>query len=196
MDPGTARTVGRDARAALSPETRRAGSAAIHDALETIPEFQGIRNLAGYWPMVDEVDLRGLWTDLHERGVRVHLPRIGTGAATSMDFVVWDPADPMEPNRFGVPEPRGRACTDPSALDIVVLPCVAVDDHGARVGMGKGFYDRTLAGTAGAPLLVGVAFDCQRIHPPEHIRTAAWDVNLDVVVTDAVVRRPRRDRMP
>lgn len=179
----------------MSIEQRRAGSAAVAEVLGSLPELHAARKVAGYWPAPDEVDLRRLWEALHDRGVLVHLPRIHSGSAVSMDFVAWDPSVAMPRNRYGIPEPRGRP-TEPSALEVVVLPCVAVDDHGARVGMGKGFYDRTLAGVtaeAGHPLLVGVAFESQRISGPVRIRTEAWDVTLDAVVTDSGIRRTTRD---
>lgn len=129
----------------MTEESRAAASARIARTLEALPELATAPAVAGYWPMADEVDLVALWQRLHGSGAAVHLPRIDPAGAPTMDFVHWDPDGTMTVNRFGVPEPSGTA-TPVGSLDVVVLPCTAVDDSGTRVGMGAGFYDRALRG--------------------------------------------------
>ncbi len=114
-----------------------------------------------------------------------------------MDFVPWEPGSVLEPNRYGIGEPKGDAVAV-ADLDAVVLPCVAIDDLGNRVGFGAGYYDRALGGLRSGddparPRLIGVAFDNQRC---DAIAAQPWDVSVDVVVTDLVVLRPASDLGP
>ncbi len=105
--------------------------------------MSGARTVAGYWPIKAEVDLIAVWHELHAGGTAVCLPRLQPGTSASMEFVPWEPTVPMAENRFAIPEPPGPA-SPMEALDVVVMPCTAVDDSGTRVGMGAGFYDRAL----------------------------------------------------
>lgn len=198
MEGPQARSIGLSARSVLRSEQRSAASAAIADALHELPEVRSAARVAGYWPAAHEVDLRQLWGRLHDDGVEVHLPRIDPDRPASMGFVRWHPDAELTENRFGIPEPHGDPL-DAGEMDVVVLPCVSVDDRGSRVGMGLGFYDRALEDLARErlgpgplkrqTLLVGAAFDSQRIRPPATIRREEWDVPLDALVTDdAVVR--------
>jgi 5-formyltetrahydrofolate cyclo-ligase len=94
----------------------------------------------------------------------------------------------LRPNRFGIPEPVVPASEMYRAMevDLVLLPLVAFDDQGNRLGMGGGFYDTTLAMRAAChrfrrPRVIGLAHECQRI---EHIATEPWDIPLDLIATD------------
>jgi 5-formyltetrahydrofolate cyclo-ligase len=105
-----------------------------------------------------------------------------------MEFVRWDEGTPLRPNRFGIPEPadvRGGRIA-PIALDIVVLPLLAVDRQGWRLGSGAGYYDRRLRHLRmprqwRRPRLIGLAYDFQRLGRIEH---ESWDVPLDAVLTE------------
>jgi 5-formyltetrahydrofolate cyclo-ligase len=184
-----------------------------------LPEFSAARVVAGYWPTAQEVDLVALWKRLSGSGVHVCLPRIGPPGTTSMQFVHWNPTADMGANRYGIPEPTG-ASTPLESLDVIVLPCSAIDDAGTRVGMGAGFYDRALKRLAGTPpgaagpssvpvspasdgipadpdtphrdraLLVGVAYDCQRVPSDTRIIGQDWDVGVDLVVTESATIEP------
>ena len=93
----------------------------------------------------------------------------------------------MRPNRFGIAEPElGKNPTAPVwTLDIILLPLVAFDRAGNRMGMGGGFYDRTLARLNNSamerPLLIGLAHHCQEV---EHLQAQSWDIPLDIIATD------------
>lgn len=214
MSQATARSRGLRARRDLPAEARSAASEAISSTLKGLPGFATAHTVAGYWPTSHEVDLISLWRHLVASGVRVCLPRIGPPGTVSMDFLRWDPDVSMATNRYGIPEPSGPV-TALDELDVVVLPCSAIDDAGTRVGMGAGFYDRALmplsrtrsprTGTfpeAAAPgpggirtesggprsdraLLIGVAFECQRVSSNTRITAADWDVGVDLVVTES-----------
>lgn len=93
----------------------------------------------------------------------------------------------MRRNRFGIPEPLGKAVA-PQRLDAVCVPLVGFDGRGRRLGMGGGFYDRTFAvnarkkrGNARGPRLIGLAHACQQVGRLPH---EDWDVRLTGVVTE------------
>jgi 5-formyltetrahydrofolate cyclo-ligase len=146
------------------------------------------RHVAGYWPADGEIDVLPALTEAHRRGALTYLPRV-PGPDLPLRFRVWRPGVPLRRNRFGIPEPAtgpglARACR----LDAVLVPLVGFDRRGNRLGMGGGFYDRTFAGRH-RTLLIGVAFDCQRVL---RVPTHWWDVPLAAVVTErGIVRRPR-----
>lgn len=162
----------------------------VTDRLAALAELRDAQRVAAYQAMDDEVDLNGLWPTLRKRGTTVLLPRVDRNDDLSMQFIEWEPSSSLVTSRRGVGEPVGAA--EPlEEIDVVLLPSVALDDGGTRVGFGAGFYDRALAGrSVSPPLLVGVAFDVQRM---PRIEARQWDVPVDVVVTDEVELRPGRD---
>jgi 5-formyltetrahydrofolate cyclo-ligase len=98
----------------------------------------------------------------------------------------------MRRNHLNIPEPHHRPAQRRRAgqLDLILMPLVGFDEHGNRLGMGGGFYDRSLAFRRTRrhwrkPLLIGVAFELQRCPP---LPTAAWDVPLDGIVTEHGLR--------
>lgn len=100
-------------------------------------------------------------------------------------FVPWTSGTRLVANRFGIPEPdlRQHSGAPTWSLDLILMPLVAFDDDGNRLGMGGGFYDRTLEALWRHPVrprLVGVAHRFQRVG---WIPTAEWDIPLDAVIT-------------
>jgi 5-formyltetrahydrofolate cyclo-ligase len=98
------------------------------------------------------------------------------------------PGETLLPNRFRILEPRVNARRQRKvwALDLVLLPLVGFDDTGGRLGMGGGFYDRSLAYLARRkswrkPALLGLAHECQKV---DRLAQASWDVPLAGTVTD------------
>ena len=186
----------------MDPTDRAKRSAQVVELLHQLPELSrpagqdGTGNLATYRALHEELDLGEAVHEWRRRNWTLHLPRIAADGpspgARTMDFVVWDPHDPdagLLPNRFGIDEPEG-APVPVTELDVVLVPCVAVDPTGTRVGFGAGYYDRALApgvATTRRPTLIGVAFATQQL---ASIARETWDVPLDVVVTDASVIRP------
>jgi 5-formyltetrahydrofolate cyclo-ligase len=106
----------------------------------------------------------------------------------SLWFAPYAEGDPLALNRFGIPEPArpGLSLVGARALDLILTPLVAFDDQGHRLGMGGGFYDRTLSFLRQRhawhkPRLLGVAHELQRISA---LTAEPWDVPLDGVATD------------
>lgn len=103
-----------------------------------------------------------------------------------MEFYEYDPTQPLINNRYHIPEPHlnARHVTRISQ-DLIVVPLVAFDESGVRLGMGGGYYDRYLGATCSMlrPQIIGVAHEVQRSRVP--LPSEAWDVRLDGVITEA-----------
>lgn len=163
--------------------------------------FQRARRVAAYWPADGELDPRPVMQQTRKRGKAVYLPvlrRGFRGRAVSLRFARVLPGRRLQTNRFGIPEPtlRGRDLRSARQLDVLLVPLVGFDAEGNRIGMGGGYYDRTLAYLNGRrhwrrPRLIGIAHECQRL---AHIEPRPWDVPLDAVATER--RIYRRDLDP
>ncbi|MEW5973222.1 MAG: 5-formyltetrahydrofolate cyclo-ligase [Pseudomonadota bacterium] len=158
-------------------------------SLRQHPAFRRARRIACYWPADGEADMR-LLSVLTSSRQSLYLPILTRGSR--LRFAQWQPHSPMRLNRFRIPEPRHRTIDLLFAreLDLVLMPLVGFDDDGNRLGMGGGFYDRTLAFRHARrrwrkPLLIGVAFELQRCPP---LPAEPWDVPLDGIVTEDGVR--------
>jgi 5-formyltetrahydrofolate cyclo-ligase len=130
-----------------------------------------------------EVDLAGLLSRLLRMRKRVALPVVHDDGR--MSFRRCRATTTLLPNRYGIPEPGRTAPTvAPLALDVLLLPLVAFDAAGTRLGMGAGYYDRYLARLPGTlrPYLIGVAHEVQRSDDP--LPRNRWDVPLDGVLTE------------
>ncbi|WP_163557856.1 5-formyltetrahydrofolate cyclo-ligase [Halomonas sp. NO4] len=183
-------------RRALDTRQQRRAAQALCRRLRQLPEVRRARRVALYLPNDGEIDPQPLIPWLTRRGVRVYLPVLKPLTPNTLWFVHYHARTPMVRNRFGILEPETRhgahrARRRPTwALDLILLPLVGFDGDGQRLGMGGGFYDRSLAFTRRAgprPTLIGLAHDCQRV---ERLPTAPWDVPLDAIVSDARVVRP------
>jgi 5-formyltetrahydrofolate cyclo-ligase len=138
-----------------------------------------------------EFDTTALRAQAARRGCRVYLPRLVDRRDCRM-LMCPDAPGRLRPNHLGIGEPPAAHAIPPAALDVVLLPLSAFDASGARLGAGAGYYDRLLAfrrGRRGAPLLVGLAFECQRC---ESIPVEPHDVPMDAVITEHGLLRCRR----
>jgi 5,10-methenyltetrahydrofolate synthetase len=166
------------ARAALADrEVReRALAARVARWLRTIP----VARLAFYWPVRGEPDLTqviGEWLAAGA-GRTAALPVV---AGEALEFAAWTPGAPMQPGAYGIPVPATIRRVVPQ---LILIPCVGIDDQRYRLGYGGGYYDRTAAAFAVRPVLVGVGFDCGRI---ASIDPQPHDVRLDLAITESGV---------
>ena len=162
---------------------RAAGERLIRASLAGSPWLRPGTAIGLYVSRGTEVATAPLRALARRRGCRVYLPRITDFVARRMALLP-DPGTAMRLNRYRIAEPIGGAPITPQALAVVLMPLVGFDEAGNRLGNGAGFYDRLLAhrhGTRGAPVLVGIAFECQRCH---RLPAAAHDVPLDAVITE------------
>ena len=167
-------------RAALSDSLLRESSEAV--AIHLRAELKHAQHIAGYLAVKGEQAVAPAMRLARSLGATTAVPVV---QGQSMSFVVIDDATRFTHNRFGIPEPElgpepATAPLRPTDLDLVLLPLVAFDLQGNRLGMGGGFYDRWFATAEGRPRLVGVAHDFQRV---EMLEPMSWDVPLDAVVT-------------
>ena len=137
-----------------------------------------------YATMGSEIDPTPTCEQLLGRGHTVSLP-VMIKLGQPLVFRQWKPGDPLEPKKWGIREPLPQA--PKIEPDVLLLPMVAFDKDGWRLGYGGGFYDRTLARLrALKPIIaIGIAFDEQEVDAVPH---AAYDERLDLVLTPTGLR--------
>ncbi|MBF8781594.1 5-formyltetrahydrofolate cyclo-ligase [Pseudomonas fulva] len=178
----------RTARRALSPSQQRQASLGLYRRLAQDPLFRRARHIALYLPNDGEIDPGPLLREAQRRGKRTYLPVLHAWPRTRMVFQRFDRGERLRANRFGISEPLvDRRRQRPIwALDLILLPLVGFDEMGGRLGMGGGFYDRSLAyqgrrKTWKKPILLGLAHECQKVR---RLDQASWDVPLRGTVSD------------
>lgn len=169
------------ARQAMSTADHARASTAIDRHLATLLATLPPQVIAFCWPLRKEFDCRPLVGRLLAAGWRACQPVV-VAPASPMVFRAWVQDTPMTTDRHGIPVPATDATLVP---DVVLLPLVAFDDRGYRLGYGGGYFDRTLAGLSPRPLAIGVGFELARV---ESVGPLAHDIPLDAIVTDAGVR--------
>jgi 5-formyltetrahydrofolate cyclo-ligase len=174
----------RGARSAMSQDAAAHAARMAASHLLGIPELDGV-NVAGLYAAFDgEIDTREAADGLQSRGVMVAYPRISPGERVLRFHLVRRPDD-LEIGPFGIPQPAAHAeAVDLGRIPILIVPGLAFDEHGGRVGWGKGYYDATLA--QGGPFCVGYAYAFQLV---SEVPRRSHDVSMDLVVTDAGVIR-------
>ncbi|AVU73770.1 5-formyltetrahydrofolate cyclo-ligase [Pseudomonas sp. Fig-3] len=178
----------RQARRALTPAQQREAARGLYRQLAQHPLFRRARHIALYLPNDGEIDPRLLLRAAQRRGKATYLPVLSPWPQTKMVFQRIRPGEKLRPNRFRILEPRMNIARQRKVwtLDLVLLPLVGFDDAGGRLGMGGGFYDRSLAYLARRkqwrkPTLLGLAHECQKV---ERLAQASWDVPLQGTVSD------------
>ena len=142
-----------------------------------------------------EIDLSLLCRHCWENNYPTYLPIVDPELAGHLRFMPYHPATPMALNRYGIAEPdlalideNDKQALSVSSLDYLLMPLVAFDAHGNRLGMGGGYYDRTLAGQR-RPNLIGVAHDCQQT---SSLPVEPWDIPLSAILTPTQLIRSNR----
>ena len=130
-----------------------------------------------YWPLSDEPDIRLLTDRLATEGVTVLLPCV-TGSAT-MELRQYAPENKLCEGAFHIMEPRGPVFADYGQIDLALIPGVAFDAAGHRLGRGRGYYDRLLSKLSPQTRKIGVCFACQRV---AEVPTEAHDVAMDEII--------------
>ncbi len=136
--------------------------------------------VAGFWPIGVEIDIRPLLRALHKRGHRIALP-VTPKRGNPLTFREWWPGQEMIPERFGTMRPTGGELRP----DYLLVPLLAFDRAGRRLGYGGGFYDRTLALLPGATT-VGCAYAAQEV---DEVPAGPHDIWLQAVATERGVIR-------
>lgn len=171
----------RDARRSLSPATRTAATAAIRERLAELAELTPAAVVLVYAAGATEVDVEAAAGDLRARGVTTLYPRV---RGKDLDLVaVSDPSELTVGHR-DILEPAGPS-DDPTTVDAILVPGVAFDLRGGRLGQGGGHYDRLLP-RIGDAVRIGVAFACQIVPAVPRL---GHDVAVDLLVTERSIQR-------
>lgn len=172
--------------------------AAMHVADQ--PAYRRAKSIAAYIANQGEIDPLPVLLHATSRRKRCYLPRLHPFLKGRMWFLRWQPGDVLTTNRFGIPEPSLGRCKRLPAwmLDWVLVPLVAFDAQGNRLGMGQGFYDRGFAFRRTRkrwkrPVLCGFAHHFQQA---DQLRSQPWDVPMDLVITDDGVVACERSDIP
>jgi 5-formyltetrahydrofolate cyclo-ligase len=196
LEPRPRHALRREARAlrrALPAAERHATSLAIARHLAATGWLRPGLRLAAYAALPEEVDVSACMRLALQRGCDLWLPRIESARAARMVFAPASTA--LRLNAFGIPEPATHERLGARWMQLLLVPLVAFDDRGARLGMGGGYYDRALAWrhwrtTWPGPRLVGIAHSSQRVG---RIAALSHDVRLDAVITEQGLTRFLKD---
>jgi 5-formyltetrahydrofolate cyclo-ligase len=168
----------------LSANERSTKSERIIERVLTLPEVGAAGTVMAFWSFGSEVQTAALIERLHEAGKRVVLPRIAEGELTAATYA---PGDPVVATSFGAMEPVGVNLVPAEDVDVVIVPGVAFDRRGRRVGYGGGFYDRFFSRAPSVPA-IAVAFAVQLV---DEVPQGRSDRRVDAIVTEDEVIRPR-----
>ena len=180
----------RERRQNLPMEAVQKDSALIRDRLLSLARFRDARSVMLYLPARGEVDTWPLLEHFWQRGSEILLPRCRDNTPGIMDaYAVNSPKD-LGPGCFGLTEPRADLARPvPAPLpEVILVPALAFDHRGYRLGFGGGYYDRFLPTLTCAPLLIGPAYAFQFL---ERIPREPWDRPVEMVITpDATMPIP------
>jgi 5-formyltetrahydrofolate cyclo-ligase len=167
-------------RGGLSEEERRAAALGLVETWRYEQPVEPPAVVAGFWPIAEELDIRPLMIELINQGCQLALPVV-VAKKQPLVFRAWRPGDPLEAGAFGTLQPTARrAVVEP---EVLIVPLLAVDEEGWRLGYGGGFYDRTLEALRARKrvIAVGVAFNEQIVPEVPHDPN---DQRLDWLLTD------------
>lgn len=165
--------------------------AAIIQNLQSLPEFTIARRIHAFWPIgkYKEIDLRPLLEQLHNAGKQIVLPVVLSfddwkPETSRMEHRLFTGEHHLVTNKWGIPEPVHTQLIAVDSLDLILVPALAVDKRGFRLGYGKGYYDEFLG-----------QCDCTTICPvfadalTDQLPTAGHDIPVDYIVTERDVIR-------
>ncbi len=179
----------RQARRQLTPEEQKiAAEQAKLNALQH-PKIAQAKNIALFLSFDGEINTQPLIDALWQQNKQVYLPVLHPFSAHHLLFLHYRPDTQLVKNRFNIAEPPldVRDVLPPEQLDVMLIPLVAFDSQGQRLGMGGGFYDRTLENWRQSGFYpIGLAHDCQQV---ELQPIAPWDIPLPEIITPKKIWR-------
>lgn len=171
----------RQRRHALAPVIVEAASAAVCARLLSFDAYRSAESVLGYVAADNEISLEPFMRVAVESGRKLYLPQLADRPA----WVAWRPGEPLVPGYGRILQPCGTAeCPDVPAIALV--PVLAWDEDGTRLGRGGGFYDRIFAKLCKGIVRVGVGYECQRY---SDLPSDPWDVPLQFVITEQRIIR-------
>lgn len=180
----------RQNRRALSPKQQAIASVELSAELSKVIKEYKAQNIAIYLSNDGELNTENFIKWCWAQNIKTYLPVIHPFSKGHLLFLQYHPNTAMKANQYGILEPKLNVLDiiPLQGLDIIFTPLVAFDETGNRIGMGGGFYDRTLAkwyqhlqhNVKTKPQPVGIAHDCQKV---EHIPIETWDIPLPEIIT-------------
>ena len=187
----TLRSSLREKRQELSPEQQETAAASLFSMLGNQDFFRAAQRIAFYQVADGEIDPRMLLDLALSKGKSCFLPVIQQDNPEFVSFAPYDADTELVPNKWGIAEPPASEVISPTNFDVVFVPLVAFSKDCFRLGMGKGFYDRTFSfkifNRRSSPMLVGLAHESQLV---DSFPVKSWDVQLDAVATERHIYRP------
>lgn len=183
----------RQQRGALSSRQQQRAAENLATQLTRLPIFRYSKRIGCYLANDGEIDPAIVLAIAEAAGKSCFLPVLHPLKVNRLHFARCRPGDTMKPNRFGIPEPSLSTAqlSPPWSLDLILLPLVAFDTQGNRLGMGGGFYDHTLTFTSnhrrGRPRLLGLAHSFQQV---DNIQPKSWDIRLQGIITEKAALFP------
>lgn len=170
----------------LTDRERRDAAADVFAQLEQLAAFIMADRILMYHSLPDELSTTDFLDKWHT-SKHFFLPRVN---GVNLDILPYDRSR-LQFGAFHIEEPTGNDLADIDNIELMVIPAMAYDRKGNRVGRGKGYYDRLLAQTKAVK--IGVAFDCQLV---DEIETDPFDQPVDIVITQSrtYYRKPKKNR--
>jgi 5-formyltetrahydrofolate cyclo-ligase len=186
----------RQQRCLLSAAEQHHAALALATRLAKQAFYQRAETIAAYLPNDGEISPLPLLHHAQRLGKSIYLPVL---EGSMLRFVRYRPGlTPLHRNRLGIfePYPQARQRIETTRLDLVLLPLVAFDADGNRLGMGGGFYDRSFAfknslPPVARPVLVGIAHHLQKV---ARLTVNHWDIPMDTIATDRALHTVRGNR--
>lgn len=175
MNKEEARRRARAQKSLLTESERHRAAIDVFSQVEQLAAFMMARHILMYHSLPDELSTLEFLDKWHS-DKQFYLPRVN---GVNLDILPYDKSS-LRYGAFHIEEPDGDDITDIDTIDMVIVPAMAYDCRGNRVGRGKGFYDRLLADCKAVK--VGVAYDCQLM---DNIETDPFDAPVDIVVTQS-----------
>lgn len=183
-DPKIIRDIARHRRQSLSLQQRQQATQLATANLVQSSIFRNSQHIGCYIATADELSTKLLIEQIFNRGKKCYLPVVDDTQCGKMSFVAYHKQQPLQANRFGILEPADKqSVITATTLELVIMPLLAFDKNGHRLGSGSGYYDRYfLDRNRGitSPILCGFAYDCQQVN---ELYPQTWDVPMDVVIT-------------
>ncbi|BBB23098.1 5-formyltetrahydrofolate cyclo-ligase [Abyssogena phaseoliformis symbiont OG214] len=170
----------RQKRRAINHNNRERFAKRLLSQTQKLVTFKRGQKIAIYLPNDGEIDTKYITNFLKKQGFSIYLPKLDNEILKFAKL-----GNEFKKNKFGIDEPVVTEALNAKQLDVIFMPLVGFDAQRNRIGMGGGFYDRTLAfkkhqTNYNNPKLYGLAFDCQQI---TKIDSRSWDITLDIVIT-------------
>ncbi|AYQ55962.1 5-formyltetrahydrofolate cyclo-ligase [Bathymodiolus thermophilus thioautotrophic gill symbiont] len=173
----------RNQRNALSTSEQAKFAERLLPQAQQISDFQNGQKIALYLANDGEINPKYIKNFLKNKGIKIYLPILDN---KKLKFAKL--GKKFTKNKFGINEPTATEILNAEQLDIIFMPLVGFDEQKNRLGMGGGFYDRTLAFKKHQkhtnPKLIGLAFDCQKI---DKLAVETWDVPLNAIITPTTI---------